>query len=200
MSAVGDPYVELEAFKASVSIPNNATDADVTMALLAASRAVEQCTGRRTFWKDATSTTRAYTATSPGLVMLGGDDTTTVTAVAVKQTIGGTAVALTSSDYFAEPANATVDGLPFTRISAVYGRFGCIPGGVQVTGTFGWPAVPAGVPQLVTIIASKLLKRTREAPWGVVQAGGLDGAAVQLASTDPDARLLLGGLTQLVAA
>jgi hypothetical protein len=195
---VGDPYVGLQAFKASVSIPDNATDADVTMALLAASRATEQCTNRRTFWKDAGSTTRAYTATSPGLVMI--DDTTTVTAVAVKWSLGGTAVALTSGDFYPEPANSIIDGLPFTRVRSVYRRLGCTPGGVQVTGTFGWPAVPAEVPQLVTIIASKLLKRTREAPWGVVQAGGLDGVAVRLASTDPDARLLLQGFTRLLVA
>jgi hypothetical protein len=198
VGVVGDPYVKLEAFKASVTMPSNASDADATMALLAASRAVEQSTGRRTFWKDATSTTRVFTAASPGLVMI--DDTTTVTAVSVKWSLNGTAVALTAADYLPEPLNAIVDGQPFTRVRSVYGRLGCTPGGVQVTGTFGWPAVPTEVVQLVTIIASKLLKRTREAPWGVVQAGGLDGAAVRLASTDPDAQFLINGLTHLVVA
>jgi hypothetical protein len=186
--AVGDPYVELEAFKASVSMPSNASDADATMALLAASRAVEQCTRRRTFWKDAASGTRVYTASSPTLVTIA--DSTTVTAV----TVDG--VALAGTDYLPEPLNAVVDGKPFLRIVSPGGSFSSTRGGVGVTGIPGWPAVPAEIPQLVTIIASKLLKRTREAPWGVVQAGGLDGSAVRLASTDPDARLLLQALTR----
>jgi hypothetical protein len=188
MDVVGDPYVDLEVFKASVSMPDNATDADCTMALLAASRAVEQCTRRRTFWKDSGSTARAYTAHTCTLVTV--DDTTTVTAV----TVDGSALAV--GDFLAEPANAVVDQKPFLRVRSPSGLLTGTRAGVVVTGTFGWPAVPAEVPQLVTIIASKLLKRTREAPWGVITAGGLDGSAVRLAQTDPDARLLVNGLTR----
>jgi hypothetical protein len=186
--AVGDPYVKEAAFKESVSIPDNATDADVTLALLAASRGVEQCTRRRTFWLDAAPTTRKYTAVSPCLVTV--DDVTAVTAV----TVDG--VALATTDWTAEPVNAAVDGKPFLRIRAPSGALSATRNGVGAVGTFGWPTVPAEIGQLVTIIASKLLKRTREAPFGVLTQGGLDGFAARIAQTDPDTYFLVKALTR----
>lgn len=188
MGVVGDSYVDLEAFKQSVSIPDNATDADCTMALTSASKAVEECANRRTFWKDAAPTSRIYTAHAATRVTI--HDTTTVTAV----TVDG--IALGSGDYLPWPANAVVDNKPFTRIRSPDGWFTATLNGVVVTGTFGWPAVPVVVPQLVTIIASKLLKRTREAPWGVVSVGGLDGSAMRLAQTDPDLKFLIKSVTR----
>jgi hypothetical protein len=186
--ALSDSYVGLESFKSSVSIPDSATDADATMALVSASRAVEECARRRTFWLDAAPTSRKYTAHSRTLVTI--DDTTTATAV----TVDG--VALGSSSFIAQPNNAVADGKPFIRLYSPDGSFTATEAGVVVTGTFGWPAVPDEVEQLVTIIASKLLKRTREAPWGVVSAGGLDGSAIRLAQTDPDLKFLIKSVSR----
>src|SRR4029453_18221569 len=186
--AVGDPYVALAVFKASASVTDDATDADCTTALLAASRAVEACTNRRTFWKDAAPTTRTYTATSPGVVLI--DDTTTVTAL----TVDG--VALASTQWYPMPANAVADGTPYTWIQRRYYGFPTTFNSIAVLGTYGWPAVPFEVTQMVTILAEKLLKRTREAPWGMVSVGGVEGSAMRLAQTDPDLALLIGTYDQ----
>lgn len=176
-------YVARQEFKASVSIPDTTTDADVDMALEAASRAIEKVTQRR-FWLDAEDVTRSYTANTSRLVMV--DDVASITEV----TSDGTVV----TDYTAEPLNSDLDQEPFLWLASDDGAFSVKRGAVKVTGRFGWPVIPGQVPEFVTIAASKLLKRAREAPWGVVTAGGIEGHAIRLARQDPDLQFLLGPL------
>jgi len=173
-------YVEPAAFKASTSIADSFADADVSAALTAASRAVEKVTQRR-FWKDSTPATRTYTATSCRRVNI--DDAAQINTV----TASGAAI----TSFVAEPLNAAADGEPYLWLSSTLGVFPTIAGGVTVTGLFGWPAVPEQIPQMVTILASKFLKRSREAPFGVVNAGGIEGIAMQLAREDPDMQVLI---------
>ena len=59
-----------------------------------------------------------------------------------------------------------------------------------MTGVFGWSEVPAPVKQATTIMATRLLRRAREAPFGVVGLG-LDNAPVRIAKIDPDVAFLL---------
>ena len=173
-------YVTTPAFKQSVSIPDSATDSDVVMALEAASRAVEEITQRR-FWKDSSPATRVFTAATRCHVRI--DDIAQIDTV--------TSAGTTITDYVARPANAVADGKPYTSLKSSTGIFSTADDAIEVTGLFGWPDVPGQVPQMVTILASKMLKRTREAPFGIVTAGSLEGIAVQLARTDPDMRLLI---------
>jgi hypothetical protein len=180
-------YVELEAFKASASVMSPVTDADVEVALDAASTAVDHVAHRITFGKDATPTIRKFTARSSQRVTV--DDIATITTVKVDGT--------TVTDYLPGPLNAPVNGRPYTALSSDNCVFtSAKTGGIEVTGLFGWPAVPAAVVQMVTIIAARLLKRSREAPFGVVNAGGIDGAAIQLARTDPELQLLIKPFTR----
>lgn len=180
-------YVSAAAFKESVSIPDSATDADVNMALTAASRAVEKVTRRKRFDKDSSPVTRTYTARSSCFVSI--DDAVDIDSV----TVAGGDV----TDYVAEPLNANDDGHPYTWLSSDSGVFASTRRGqVAVTGTFGWPAVPDEIPQMVTILASRLLMRTRQAPMGVITAGSIEGIAVRLARTDPEMQLLVEPLTR----
>lgn len=173
-------YVPPAAFKASVQIPDGLGDEDVERALAAASGAIEELCSRR-FWLDPEDVTRVYTATSARMVVV--DDVASITTV----TSAGTAI----TTYVPEPLNATVDGKPYKWLMSETTALSCERGAIAVTGRFGWPQVPEQVEQFVHIIAAKLLKRTREAPFGLVQTGGLDGQATRLAREDPDTMLLI---------
>ena len=181
-------YVSVEAFKSSVSLSGQTfADADVDMALAAASRAVEQATRRKRFDVDTLPVVRRYTATNSCRVMI--DDCADVQSV----TVSGGDVA----DFLPEPLNANEDGRPFTWISSAAGGFTTgLRGAVEVTGLWGWPEVPDEVPQMVTILASRLLQRSRQAPFGVLTAGAIEGIAVNLARTDPEMQTLCAPLTR----
>jgi hypothetical protein len=62
---------------------------------------------------------------------------------------------------------------------------------VQITGQFGWTTVPDDVRAAASILAAKLLRRVREAPFGIVTVGIDEGAAMRIARTDPDVFTLL---------
>jgi hypothetical protein len=178
-------YVTPSSFKASVSIPDGLGEDDVERALAAASGALEQITSRR-FWLDPEDVTRTYTANSARMCLV--DDLSFLTSV----TSDGTAV----TDTILEPLNANLDGKPYLWITSRGSGFSTDDARIEITGRFGWPEVPPQAEQFVQIIASKLLKRTREAPWGIVNTSGMEGAAVRLAREDPDASMLIRRLSR----
>ena len=177
-------YVSPETFKASTSVPDGLGDEDVERALAAASGAVEELAHRK-FWLDPEPTTRTFTALTSRMMVV--NDLASFTSVTSK----GTAV----TDVVGEPLNAPVDGKPFLWLVSPGHGFSTDHAAIEVTGRFGWPEVPDQVPQFVSIVAAKLLKRTREAPFGIVSPG-LDGPAMRLGREDPDARMLLRPLVR----
>jgi hypothetical protein len=194
-------YVTAGELKATLELTGESfADDDIGVAITAASRAVDHSCDRR-FWADSDANQiRYYTPTSS--VVLQIDDLVTLTALATDdqgdQTF--TQTWTVNTDVFLEPLNAAADAEPYTRLCTnparsslyfpvQYGR------SVRVTGKFGWAAVPASATQATTIIAGRLLKRARETPMGVVMAGvGFDGAAIRIASQDPDVVMLLSPL------
>jgi hypothetical protein len=177
-------YLTLEELKATRELTGTTfADSDLQLAIEAASKGVEGATGRR-FWLDDTDVTRYYTARSRDTVLI--DDLATPVSV----TVAGAAWTL-NSQYSFEPLNAAADGRPYTFITALSGGFPVTVGAVAVTGKFGWLAVPAPVKQAAGILASRLLLRHREAPFGVVLSGIEVGAAARIAKSDPDVLFLL---------
>jgi hypothetical protein len=194
-------YLTVAELKSTLELSGESyADDDLNVAITAASRSVDSFCDRR-FWADADANQiRYYTPTSSVVVQI--DDLVTLTTLATDdagdQTFGQAWTA--NTDLFLEPLNAAADGQPYTRLCTnparsslyfplQYGR------SVKVTGKFGWPAVPTEVKQATTIIAGRLLKRARETPMGVVMAGvGFDGAAIRIASQDPDVTMLLSPL------
>jgi hypothetical protein len=59
-----------------------------------------------------------------------------------------------------------------------------------VQGQWGWPQIPQPVVEATRIEATRLLRRTREATFGIVGVGPV-GSAVRLPTVDPDVALLL---------
>lgn len=182
-------YVTPSAFRGSVNMPDGVGDDDIERALAAASGAVEEMTQRR-FWMDPADVTRIYTAQTQRLCMV--DDLAVLTSV----TVDGTALDL--ADVLREPANANADGKPYLWLTSRRNAFVVDDQAVQVTGRFGWPEVPPQVEQFVQIVAAKLVKRTREAPFGMVNPSGLEGQAIRLAREDPDTMLLVKRLSRNV--
>lgn len=173
---LGQEYVSAEELKTTRAIRENFADADVRLAVLAASRAVDGIC-RRTFALGA-SETRKFTAVSPDFVLI--DDATTITAVSVS----GTAIVLDT--------NYALDSVPpYTMIRSFNGYIfpQYTTNAVSVTGTFGWPSIPPAIKAATTVIAGRLLQLMRE---GSMIAAGFDGTAIALGLVDNNVRGLLG--------
>lgn len=188
--ALGDPYVSKAELEAHISGGTSAdSDAGLTLAVSAASRWVDGWC-RRQFNKASSATARLYRVTNTGRIWVDDIATSTVT-------IGdGTGYANTwdATDFILEPIGALTYGAtgePYTSVSAVGSRQFLLthPGLVQVTATWGWPAVPDDVKQATLIQAARLFKR-RESTSGVL--GGNDFGIVRVGTqVDPDVSDLL---------
>jgi hypothetical protein len=191
-------YVEVEELKSTLVLEGqHYADEDIQNALTAASRAIDEATGQR-FYPDADAAQiRYYTAN--GSEVLGIDPLITLTSIATDPSDDGTfEEAWVAADYILEPVNAPANGEPYSRIrrrlAATYPWPG-YEGAVKVTGKFGWSAPPAGVKVATSIIATQLLRRVREAPFGIVGIG-VEGAAVRISQFDPQVKQLLAPYTR----
>jgi hypothetical protein len=90
------------------------------------------------------------------------------------------------------PANADQYGEPWQGLRAApgYAFSRSVPDAIAVTGTFGWPSVPAEIKAATKILASRLLLRPRQAVFGVV-GFDFEGSAIRIANNDPDLSMLL---------
>lgn len=188
---MANEYLTLMELKNSSELVGSAfADYDIQKAIAAASRGIDEYTGRFFFTSVGT---RYYTALDPYYVDI--DDLVTGGVVSTDQDGDGTfETAWTqNTDYVLSPFNAVADGRPYEEVKkhplGSY-RFPCFPRSVSVAGTFGWSAVPDPIVEATTIIATKLVKRKREAPFGIVGVG-IDNFAVRIARTDPDVSFLL---------
>lgn len=203
----GNNYAALDDLKSSLDLSDESfADADITLALSSASRAVDNICERR-FWLDEDdSSVRYYTPRRSGK-LLQIDDLVTFTSLETDNAGDGTFESnwTENSDFVFEPLNAAADGEPFTMIRVhPNGRFRLpgnshaiinqptVPRSVKLTGQFGWAAIPDGVTQATGILAGRLMRRAREAPFGVIGFAMEGGpAATALARNDPDVMMLL---------
>lgn len=185
----GSSYITSDQLKATLSMSDeDYADADIDSAVLAASNSInDTCRRRFTLDPDATSI-RYYRPLSRRLVEI--DDCVQVAELATGQGDGSFDTIWTpDSQYNLEPFNAAADNEPYTLIRAVTGHFPAFRDRrsrtVRVTGQFGWPQVPDAITLATSLLASRLLRRVREAPFGIVMIG-LEGAPSQIAQSDPD--------------
>lgn len=189
-------YIDREWLKSSLTLTGETYgDADIDSAIASGSRAADDFCGRR-FYADVNATqVRYYTPTSSRLLLI--DDVVTVTTLKTDSSGDGTfeTTWTVNTDYVLNPLNAAADGVPWSWISVspTSSRyFPCYARSVELTGKFGWAEVPSAVKQATSLIASRLLKRSREAPFGIAFVGSLDvGAASRIARVDPDVQGLL---------
>lgn len=165
-------------------------DDDISTSISAASRAIDYMTNRH-FWKDNAPTTRTYI---PRWSQVDIDDLITCTGCTA--TIGSNIYSMTrTSDYELLPLNASADGRPYETLRFLYDTAVYVPDfgvpSLAVSGTFGWPSIPESVVAATTILATRILRRQREAPFGIVTVGIEQGAVARIAQTDPDVQALL---------
>lgn len=194
-------YATSADLKSALSLTGETfADAEIALALTAASRGIEQSTNRR-FWVDAVDAQRYYTPEAADVLFI--DDLVTLTTLEISSN-GNNVFDQTwvvNTEFTLEPLNAAGEdpARPFTiiRPNLLGPRFFWpYPRSVRVTGKFGWPTVPSQIKEATIMLAAKLLRRVREAPFGVV-AFGIDGGAVTIARNDPDIQFLIGPLTKL---
>lgn len=209
---MANEYITPAQLKSTLSLDATDTyaDADINMAISAASKAIERACQRR-FWVDATDQVRYYERTNRIMVVI--DDLVSVTSVKTDPTGQNNYSEnwIEDTDYVFGPLNAAANGWPYETINRLFagnyigppndeyllpvGRY-FLPLGprrIQVTGKFGWPEIPDQVIEATTIFAARLLRRAREAPYSVIGLG-FDGASIRIPKMDPDILSLLDGL------
>lgn len=197
-TTLGRYYCSAEELKSRLSITATSDDSEIMLAIAAASRAIDgYC--ERYFYR--ITDTRTYVPRD--LYEIRTDDLVSVTALATDPS--GTA-AQGATFPISWPANAFQllpynpgklgEPWPYTRIRAVGGLTfpWVVPlllmrmDRVQVTGVFGWPAVPQAVRTAALISAAELF-RMKYTPGGGEMAGELP--AMTVAAANPMIRKLL---------
>ena len=186
-------YVDVDDFKKTLAAEGSTfLDDDIEIALQAASAGIDEAQGR-TYGKSDEDEVRVFSPDNRELLWI-DDLAAEPTTVRVDTAGDGTFETWTQdTDFRLGPLNAEIKGKPFTSIRA---KNRGLPVGdfsiVEVTGIFGWPAPPSQIVEATGIIASQLVKRAREAPFGVVSISS--ETAAYIARNDPHVSFLLQGL------
>jgi hypothetical protein len=190
-------YVTATVLKTTLGIGSSYADADIITAVEAASRACDGYKATR-FW--ATTESRYYTG-DPCRRSVDIDDVSVSATATVLVDLDGDGTYETTwtngTDYYLGPINAASDGYPFSKLvlSQTAGKtFPRYDNAIKVTASFGWAAVPGGVTQATSILAGRLLKRSRETPYGILVVSGDAVAAARLGRIDPDVAFLLDNI------
>lgn len=193
----GTAYLSLEELKVASEVTGlSFMDYDGQRSVTSASRAIDEYCGRR-FWLDADTTSVRYFTPTDGYCVQVDD---LVALGTVQSDSGGDGTYETTwaaADFNTWPLNAAADGKPYEELRARranYTPWPCWEASVKVTGQFGWPTVPEQVKTATTLLATKLVKRVREAPFGVVSV--VDNIAVRVINSDPEMKLLLDPLVR----
>lgn len=190
--ALTNAYCTLSDLKTSLGIDDIQDDTSLEAAIMAASRMVDDYTGRF-FYKDGTTAapvTRYYTAQDWWTTNI--DDTYYISEIATDDNFDQTySTVFATSDYMVEPVNNPRRGWPWTRLLAIgaYIFPYNLPQSVRVKAVWGWSAIPNEVQMATKIQASRLFVR-RQSPFGI--AGSPEIGTVRLGSRlDPDVEVLL---------
>ena len=187
-------YATLAELKSSLAITDSTDDTPLQSCLDAADQLINNYVDTKVGFGVTSSQTRYYTATRWDFVLT--DPIVTVTALATDINGDGTySQAWTSNDYVLAPRNAALNSRPYTEIdtSPFSNAVLNFPTGyleVKVTGTFGWPSVPAAVKQ-ASLIQAGAIFASRTAPFGAVGGEALGGVIRMSAALHPEARALL---------
>jgi|GEM_PF-1455445 hypothetical protein len=185
-------YCTLAQVKARASIASATTTHDtvIAAAITAASRVIDEDTGRIFY---SVSATKYYTPDN-ALTLFVPDDVLSVTTIQTVSSSGsGTRVygfTWSATDYDLEPA----DGPPYTRIvvndTGQY-QFPTRRRGALVTGSFGYNSTgsyPDAINEACIRMAARLFERNK-VPLGAIGTADFDG--LKVAGTDPDYRMLI---------
>jgi len=190
-------YVTSAQLRAFVHISDSVDDAQVAVAITAASRAVDLHTNRQ-FGLVASAEERFYTAywdrQRCRWVVPIDDVMTTTGFLAETQDADGTTVGAID-DYYLEPRNAAAQGRPWTHLvvkpDSTFKPTG-VENEVAITGRWGWTTVPVPVEQATYLQGSRFLAR-RDSPFGIAGSPDVGSELRLLARLDPDVSVSLRG-------
>ena len=187
--AITNGYTDLTTIKLSLGIQDSVDDTWLEICITAASRAIDNFT-ERVFYQSEGS--RVFIPYDNFLVET--DDIATLTTLKTSTNVDGVFdQTWQTSDRQLEPLNGIAGGIPSptTHIRAVGNYWFPVAGQeatVQVTGTFGWSAIPDAVEQACILQSARYFKRA-DSPMGVA---GFDAmGVVRLSRIDPDIATLL---------
>jgi len=190
-------YCTEDELKAFVRIADDLDDDQVALAVTAASRAVDQATGRQfglvaDFVEARTYVPRYDARRLCWTVDIDDLMTTSGMEVAFDEDGDGTFSA-DITDYVLRPSNAALEGRPWTEL-VVRATSAVQPSGpdesVRVTACWGWTSVPSAVKEATLLQASRLLAR-RDSPYGVAGSPDAGSEVRLLARVDPDVAVAL---------
>lgn len=190
------PYATRPEFEAWVQLTDQVDAAVMDSVLDSVTRWEDEYCDRH-FWQDGTVGSPVARSFTPCYqYRLDIDDLVSVSTFKTDEAGDGTFETTWSvSDYQLHPVNRPT-GRPYTKVETVAGRLFPLRydhstrgNRVEITGVWGWPAVPGPVKQACLIQASRELKR-RYSPEGV--AGFGEFGPVRIGSRlDPDVQLML---------
>jgi hypothetical protein len=175
--AITNGYCSLSQIKAAMRITDTADDTLLENSVESASRLIDSHCARQ-FWSTGTATPRVFVATTHLTVDI--DDLSTTSGLVIKtadDVSTGYTTTWDTTDYQLEPLNGVVDGLswPYDRIRAIGDYWFPSDGGealIQVTGVWGWAAIPKAIEQAALLQAARIFKRY-DSPLGVAGFGDL---------------------------
>lgn len=175
-------YTDLTTIKSYLGITVSTYDTQLTLAVNAASRSIDDFCQRR-FWLDTNAVARTFTPQSLTRIDF-DDDIGDSASVIIKVDAAGDGTFETTwaaTDYQLLPVNAAYafpEAEPWTGIRAVGTKtFPWLVNTwltrldrVQITAKWGWPAVPDSVTQACLIKAARLFHR-KDSPQGIAGFG-----------------------------
>jgi hypothetical protein len=190
--AIVNGYCSLQDVKSALRLTDNVDDGLLEKAIESASRRIDGYCGRF-FYKTASTAINIYPI-NEYLLRMPEDLANSTVTIKIDTAANGTyATTLTQGvDYILEPTDASLRGYPYVHARMVGGAtfpLFTIPSfpTCQVTGFWGWNAVPADVSQACVLLAMRQFARLNAA-LGVV---GFADMALQVRAVDPDVRDLL---------
>lgn len=131
-----------------------------------------------------------------------GEDFVSVDEIATDDDLDGTFETVwDDDDFLLEPHNAADRGWPYTTIRVARLSVRTFPIGrrtVRVTGTVGWPAVPAPVKEVCILEAERMFQDSKSPSGVVANEGG--GSATLMPPLHPRSRLALKPYRRLALA
>lgn len=190
--AITNGYASLNEVKSALRITDAVDDSILEMAIESASRLIDGYANRQ-FYSIGTAI-RYFVAEDDFVVQVDDLANGTVTVKSANNADGVYDTTWGTDDYQLEPLNGFLDGQtwPYTQIRAIGDYLWPISGGealIQITGNWGWPAVPIAIKQACIIQASRIYKRL-DSPLGVAGFGDL-GAIRVTRDIDPDVAQLV---------
>ena len=192
-------YATAEELAAFVRISDTDDDAQLSLAIAAASRTIDGPSGcSRQFGQVDAAVARYYTARWDRHMcrwVVDIDDLMSTSglevAVALDTDLDYTDGTITGYDLL--PINAAADGRPWTQLAVRFTSSvqpNCTEHGVRITALWGWSAVPDAIKEACLLQASRLVSR-RDSPYGVAGSPQAGSEVRLLAKLDPDVAVAL---------